>query len=189
MALPDVELYAALSRALSSLGVRWYVFGAQAAILHGALRFTEDVDVTVLLGGLTHGVLVTELTRCGFSLGVPDAEGFVEKTRVLPFHHSKTGIPVDVVLGGPGLEELFAERASVTDIGGVAVPVTSAEDLIVMKVLAGRPKDVEDVVMVLEAQGSRLDLSRVRETVALVEQALGQSDLSTLFEQCLLRAR
>ena len=44
MSSADAEVYAALSRVLSLLGVRWYVFGAQAAILYGAARFTEDIE-------------------------------------------------------------------------------------------------------------------------------------------------
>jgi predicted nucleotidyltransferase len=49
------------------------------------------------------------------------------------------------VLAGPGLEEQFLARAVLVDIGGVRVPVMSPEDLVVTKILAGRPKDIEDV--------------------------------------------
>lgn len=43
------ELLADLSRALRTLGVRWYVFGAQAVLIWGRPRMTTDVDVTVRL--------------------------------------------------------------------------------------------------------------------------------------------
>ena len=36
-------------KAFRDLGVRWYIFGAQAVIAAGAPRLTEDVDVTVEL--------------------------------------------------------------------------------------------------------------------------------------------
>jgi hypothetical protein len=49
-ASPIVELLAELGPALAGLGARWYLFGAQAAILHGVDRLTADVDVTVDLG-------------------------------------------------------------------------------------------------------------------------------------------
>jgi hypothetical protein len=48
------------------------------------------------------------------------------------------GPPLDVVLAGPGLEELFLARAESREIGGVLVPVATGEDLVAMKVLAGR---------------------------------------------------
>jgi hypothetical protein len=44
MSSADAEVYAALAQVLSRLGVRWYVFGAQAAILYAAARFTEDIE-------------------------------------------------------------------------------------------------------------------------------------------------
>ena len=42
------EVLAALGTCFDSLGVRWYLFGAQAAIFHGVARLTADVDITVL---------------------------------------------------------------------------------------------------------------------------------------------
>ena len=49
MPSPVAELLRDLASSLDALGIRWYVFGAQAAIVHGAARLTADVDVTVLL--------------------------------------------------------------------------------------------------------------------------------------------
>lgn len=189
MSSPDLEVYRALDEAFRELGVAWYVFGGQAAILHGAHRFTEDLDVTVLPADIETRELVRVVTRLGFSLRVADTDAFVAQTRVLPILHDVTKIPVDVVLGGPGLEQLFAERAKLLDVGGLIVPVAAAEDLIAMKILAGRPKDLDDAVAILTAQGAKLDLEQVKGTIRTVEQALDQSDLMPLFEQCLQRAR
>jgi len=50
MPSPVVELLAALDSGLRSLGIRWYLFGAQAAIVHGAARLTADVDATIDAG-------------------------------------------------------------------------------------------------------------------------------------------
>lgn len=55
--------------------------------------------------------------------------------------------------------------------------VASPEDLIVMKVLAGRPKDLEDVRSILRASGRGLDDGYVERTLTMLEQALSQSDL------------
>lgn len=65
------------------------------------------------------------------------------------------------MLAGPGLEDEFLARAERHDVDGVAVPVVNASDPVVMKVLAGRPKDLEDVVMRLKVQADRIDRSRV----------------------------
>ncbi len=65
---------------------------------------------------------------------------FVERTRVLPLVHTRSRLPVDVVLAGPGLEELFFSRVEERNVGEVRVPVAAAEDIVAMKVLAGTPQ-------------------------------------------------
>lgn len=187
-ASPIVELLGELRQALAGLDVRWYLFGAQAAILHGVDRLTADVDVTVDLGPHPTGRLVAGLGRAGFELRVADVGGFVDATRVVPFVHRRTRIPVDVVLAGPGLEELFFARAEEREIGGVRVPVASAEDLITMKVLAGRPRDLEDVVSMLRARGETLDLDQIQTTLGLLEKALARADLLPELERALQQA-
>jgi predicted nucleotidyltransferase len=188
LASEPADPYAALGRAFAAAGARWFVFGAQAAILHGAVRFTEDIDVTVDAMHMSTPELVAHLEGEGLSLRVvEDVDTFVAQTRVLPMLHDASMTPVDVVLSGPGIEELFFERVIMLDVGGIAIPVAAAEDLVVMKVLAGRPKDLEDVVAVLSAQPA-LEVSRVRELLAMLERALDQSDLLPAFEAAFARA-
>jgi len=71
----------------------------------------------------------------------------------------------------------------------VAVKVASPEDVVAMKVLAGRPKDLEDAEAIVAAQGDRLDLSLVRETLGMLERALDQADLLPALDRLLERAR
>jgi hypothetical protein len=179
---------AACSAAFAELGARWYLFGAQAAFFYGASRLTVDVDITVALEGGSARDLVAALARHEVRSRVDD-DAFVEQSRVLPVVHLPSGIGGDLVLAGPGLEEQFLARAKARDVLGVRVPVAAAEDLVVMKVLAGRPKDLEDVKSIVAAQGGKLDVEDVRGTLRLVEEALGQSDLVPAFEGILTAAR
>jgi hypothetical protein len=59
--------------------------------------------------------------------------------------------------------------------------------VIVMKVLAARPKDTEDVVAILASQPDSLDLVRVRRLLSDLEAALGQSDLMPVLDGALAR--
>lgn len=182
------ELLVDLAAALGGLGVRWYVFGAQAALVWGRPRLTTDVDVTVQSTVSTHE-LVAALERRGFSLRVDGTEVFIDSTRVVPFDHRASSLALDVVLGGPGLEELFLERAVSVDVAGTLVPFISPEDLVVTKLLAGREKDIDDVRGVLSERGAALDVARIRTTLGLLEDALGQSDLTPMLERELARWR
>lgn len=96
---------------------------------------------------------------------------------------------LDVVLAGPGLEELFLSRARLVQVGRVTIPVISPEDLIVAKILAGRPKDLEDIRGVLRERLSSLDVEVIRSTLAMLEDPLSQNDLRPVFEEELSRAR
>jgi len=178
---PVAEVLSKLSDLLAALGIRYYLFGAQAALLHGAARLTADIDITVDLGTQPTSTLANALQAAGFELRVSDP-AFVDRTRVLPVADIGTGLPVDIVLAGPGLEELFFERAERRIVEGVSVSVVSAEDLIAMKILAGRPKDIEDVRAILGAHPSGLDHELVRTTLEILEQALDRRDLISVFQ-------
>jgi len=57
---------------------------------------------------------------------------------VLPLVHQATGLPLDIVLAGPGLEDEFLARAVLHQVDDVEVVEVSV--LVILKVLAGRPR-------------------------------------------------
>jgi len=183
------ELLAALAAGLSSLGARWFLFGAQATMLWGRPRLTADVDVTVRLDVEDVPRLVNVLATHGFQPRVDVNADFVRRTRVLPLLYRPSGLPLDLVLAGPGLEEVFLNRSVTVQVGGVDVPVISPEDLIAAKILAGRPKDLEDVRGILRERLDRLNLEVVRSTLQELEEALSRSDLTACLETEVARAR
>ena len=168
------EALLGIAAAMREAGARWYLFGAQAAILWGSPRLSADVDVTVEVPRETAGSLVDAMRRHGFELVFSDTE-FVERTRVLPFVQRTTKMPVDVVLAGPGLEEEFLNRAIGVALRGESIPVIAPDDLIVTKILAGRPKDLEDVRAVI--------LARRRHVVAIRLDAALLGDVARHAEQ------
>jgi hypothetical protein len=176
----------ALATALDGAEVRWYVFGAQAAIAYGSTRVTKDIDVTVELPLDGVRVLVDALRAVAVEPRIGDVDDFIARTRVVPMVHRPTGMPIDVVLAGPGVEELFMSRARRLRMADVDVSVASPEDILVMKIFAGRPHDLEDALSVLRGRPD-LDLAAVRSTLSALEGALDQSDLTPLLESLLAR--
>lgn len=158
---------------------RWYVFGAQAVALHGHPRFSADLDVTVEVVGPLDA-FVGRLVAGGFVPRVPEPAGFLARARVLPCMHAATGLPVDVVRSGPGLEEEFFERLDTKKLGRVRVPVLSVEDLIVTKALAGRAKDLDDVRALFELHRGSLDERRIERDLRALGAALGEDLLERL---------
>ena len=182
-----VELLADLIGVLREWGDRWYVFGAQAVLIWGRPRMTADVDVTVALVPDEPTRFVSDMRAAGFDLRVLDVDDFVRRTHVLPFVHSKTGLPLDVVIAASGLESGFLDRARRTRVGDLEFPVISPEDLVIAKILSGRPKDLEDVSGVLARQKGRLDIAHIRETLKALETALARNDLVPDFERLIGR--
>jgi predicted nucleotidyltransferase len=81
------------------------------------------------------------------------------------------------------------DRALRVDLGGVVVPVVSPEDLVAMKVLAGRRKDFEDIRGVLIERGERLDLHRIHEVLASMDAVLGEGKLLLRFQRLWRQSR
>lgn len=174
----DASRLLALVREVFRLrGDRWFLFGAQAVVAHGFPRTTGDVDVTVVPADGDPRALAGALVSAGLTLRVSDLDDFIERTAVLPFLHEPTGLGLDVVLGASGLENDCIGRAVAVDIGDGTVPVIAVEDLVVLKILSGRPKDVEDVRSILRRRRRTLDVAHVRALLAELEEALAQSDL------------
>lgn len=162
--------------------LRWYVCCAEAVNLYGFPRATADLDLTIDLQDRDPAGFVARLRRDGFDARFDDAD-FIRATRVIPVVHRATGLPVDLVLAGPGLEQVFLDGAHRKRLAGVTVPVISPEHLIVTKLLAGRPKDLEDVRELLAIRGATLDASEIEELLRELEAPLGQRDLVPLFHR------
>jgi hypothetical protein len=175
-----VELLAALAPVAERWG-RWCVFGAQAVVVYGIPRLSADVDVTLALVPDEPERFARDMQAAGFSIRVSDPD-FVRRTRVMPFVHEPTGMPLDVVLAGSGLEDEFLDRAVPTEVGGIRVPIIELSDLVIAKVLAGRPKDLEDARALWQLHRHQMDLRRIRRILRLLEDALSQNDLVASFD-------
>ena len=182
---PVGEVLAAFAAVAGRQKARWYLFGAQAVIVYGMPRLTADVDVTVELPEARVSALVTDLERAGFRLRVEDPAKFFERTRVLPFAFPKAKLALDVVVAGPGLETLFLASVRRLDVQGTRVPVIAPEHLVVLKILAGRAKDLEDARFLVHSDDLAVDRRAVRQVIRALEDALGQSDLTPVLDALL----
>ena len=172
-----------LVRVLDSRRIGWFVFGAQAVAVRGAPRATQDVDITVQIERSRLRELIDALAAEGLRHRYPDiADELLDRGAVLPLIHT-SGMEVDLVVAGSGLESLALGRATRVAIEGVEVPVAQATDLVVMKVLAGRGKDLDDLRSLL-ASGD-VDQDEARGLLGQLQRALSQSDLLPRLEEAI----
>ncbi len=149
---------------LSDLGLQHAFIGGIALQAWGESRVTRDVDVSVLTG------FDDEEQKVGTILSrIPArSESALEqalKYRVL-LCQSPNGIGIDIGLAAFPFEEDVLARSTVIELtDGVVLPLASAEDMITMKVFAGRPRDWEDVRGIIVRQGKRIDWTIVESTL------------------------
>lgn len=150
-------------------GLRTCLIGGVAVQRWGEPRLTRDVDLTVIAAiGSEERIVDALLARFGGRR--PDAREFALRYRVALLR-ATNGIPLDVALGATDFEIETLDRASSYEFEpGGSLPTCSAEDLVVHKAVAGRPRDVADIEGIVQRQGSKLDLRRIRRWLALFDQ-------------------
>jgi hypothetical protein len=144
-------------------GWRSCVIGGVAVQRWGDPRQTRDVDLTLLTGLGGEEAFVDPILE-HYPARIIDARRFALERRVL-LVETNDAIPLDISLGGLPYEARVVERSTPFEVEpGLSLWTCSAEDLVVLKVFAGRPQDWIDVEGVLVRQGPALD-----RTLALVE--------------------
>ena len=99
-------------------------------------------------------------------------EDVVGTAFILPLRHRTTGIRVDLAIGMSGFERDSIDRATRITVGEASVPVAAAEDLLVMKALAGRPQDDADIRGLIAVQGGAIDWARCLRVAAALGEAV-----------------
>lgn len=165
---------------LSARGTGFAVIGGIAVSFRGEPRMTADLDLVAALdvdGALD---LLQALPSSKLEPLFDDVEDVVRSSFIVPLRHRETGIGVDLAVGLSGFERRLIERATEEAVGDTTVPVATAEDLLLMKMLAGRARDVEDARGIVSRAGSSLDWDYVFETARQLQEAVDQDLLSPL---------
>lgn len=181
---PDFEgLLARLTTVLDGRGVPFTLIGGQAVLLHGDPRLTQDIDVTLGLPPGRWRDIVDACADVGLEPLPDDVRGFVETTFVLPALDEATGIRVDLIFSSTPYETHAIQRAIRVEIGGQRVPFVTAEDLIIHKLFAGRPRDLDDAASVVRRKGPELDWDYMRVWAEAFAQVEGREALPSQLEE------
>ena len=160
-----MSYYFSLFKALNDAGVKYVVVGGLATVLHGYARFTADVDLIIDLQKDEAENAVKTLTGFGLKprlpvdpiqftdLGVREAWRKEKNMEVFSFFDpGNPVVTVDLFVYEPIPFHQLVFRAKRMDIGGTTVPVCSIDDLIGLKLKAGRLRDLDDIEHLREIQ-------------------------------------
>jgi hypothetical protein len=135
-------------------------------------RLTADIDVLAYIEEDARiPPLLLRAARTGFSPRIADAEAFARRNRVLLLVHDRTGIQIDISFGLLPFEREVIEHRQIVEAGDLHLPLPRVEDLVVLKAVAHRPVDLQDIRMLVEAHPA-LDRERIRSVVAEFAAAL-----------------
>jgi len=141
------------------------LIGGLALQRWGEPRETIDVDLTLLTGFGDEAPFIQTLLA-QFEPRIEHAAEFALAHRVLLLR-AKSGVGLDIALAGLPFEESAVARSSwFTFPSGVQLRTCSAEDLVVMKAFAARPRDWIDVEGIIVRQTGKLDWNYVRQQLA-----------------------
>jgi Nucleotidyltransferase of unknown function (DUF6036) len=163
---------------LTAEGIEYALVGGLAASLRGEPRVTADVDFVIAVDIERALSFAGALADSPFRPLFDDVQQIIETAFILPLRHRITNVKVDLAIGLSGFEQQTVARAQTLELAGVNVSVATAEDLVIMKVLAGRPQDEQDLRGLIVAQRNRLDWDYCLRIAAELGDAIGQ-DLVT----------
>lgn len=167
------QLLERLAQGLDQAGLPYMIIGGQAVLLYGEPRLTRDIDITLGVDVDRLADLVALVDQLHLR-PLAEPESFARRTMVLPCADPETDIRIDFIFSFTPYERDAIARATVVNIGTTRVRFATVEDLIVHKMLAGRPRDLEDIRSVLLKQ-RQADLAAIRHRLAEFSRTLDQS--------------
>lgn len=148
-----------LLRSLGEAKVEYVLVGGLAVQLHGFLRSTFDVDLVLAMddGNLLRFIDVAK--RSGLQPAIPvGIDSLRDAEQIERWHREKGmiafalrepqagGVAVDVIVRPEVSFEALSSHAMIATLFGLTVRIASVDDLLVMKRIAKRPKDLLDIV-------------------------------------------
>jgi hypothetical protein len=169
----QITLHDAVSL-LEARDVTYALIGGLATSLRGQARATADVDLVVAIDTAAALAIAGDLEHTPFAPLFDDISQVIERSYIMPLRHRSTGVKVDVSIGLSGFEQLVISRAEAIELYGRPIAVATTEDLVIMKALAGRPQDDQDLRGMLTAQSHRMDWEYCLQMATDLGEAVGQ---------------
>ncbi len=142
----------AVQRLIERFDDQGIIIGGVAASILGKPRLTADADAMLLLSIEDVPRLVEFAEQEGLIGRLPDVTKFAQRSRVVLLRHEASGIDVDISLGLLPFEIEAVERSREHRIGTLYLRLPTPEDLIILKAVAHRPKDMLDIEAVIAVQ-------------------------------------
>lgn len=159
-----VQPLTALQHLLDRFSAQGVIIGGIATGFLGKPRFTVDLDAMFFASVKDVPHILEMAKEEGIEPRTDKVMEFAQKSRVLLLRHKASGASIDISLGALPFEEEVVARSQVYDVGLLSVRLPTPEDLIILKAVAHRPKDLIDIQTVIDSHPD-LDIKRIKQWV------------------------
>ncbi len=155
-----VALTCRIARALDAAGIDYAIGGAIALGFHAPPRGTQDIDLNLFVEPSAARAALDRLMDEGLEIDVATAlASFGERGDA---RGTLDGVRIDLFVNSIPLHAHAHARRLRANLAGTPLWILSAEDLVTLKLLYFRPKDLDDTRRVLAVQGEAFDVGYVR---------------------------
>jgi hypothetical protein len=177
-----------LGKWLGGIPAKSLIVGGVAVSFLARPRFTQDIDALTIIPESVWEHALATAPHYGIVPRIDDAMALARRSRVFLLRHIASSIDIDIILAGLPFEQKAVENAVLHHIGELDIPLPRVEDLMIMKAVAHRPQDTQDLQSLLEANPD-VDVESVRRWVREFAIATSMSDLIEDFDRVVARWR
>ncbi len=156
--------------ALRSAGIEHAVGGAWALGFYVEPRGTSALNLNIFVAAEEADAALDVLRGAGIEMGDDAADIVAERGDIFLAHG---GCRLDLFFNSIPLHSRAARRTRTVSLLGERIPILSPEDLIVLKLLFNRHRDIVDIERIVAAVGERLERGYVR---AAIIECVGEKD-------------
>jgi len=157
-----VEIIKKLQQACRKSKVKIAFSGGIAVGFYGLPRATYDVDGFISLAVDDLSAVIKVLEKAGFEIYDDRLIKTIEDRKYISLLFSEYKMYVDLFIAQGEFQEGLIKRARNLKFDAVNIKVVSPEDLILLKLQAGREKDLDDVRGILQENYKVLNLKYLK---------------------------
>lgn len=144
-------------RFLEKERIEYFILGGLAVGIMGEPRFTCDLDLVIFLKTDEVGLFLQRLKKASFKVDLKRATLTASQFGTFRVFYNK--IQIDMIIASTQLEKEALQRKKRITFFGKKTSFPSPEDLILLKLIPGRPKDLIDAESIIIRNKNKLDTS------------------------------
>jgi hypothetical protein len=148
---------------LNKRNIAYAIIGAFAASFYGVIRASLDADAVIsILTPQDTADFCLNLKSLGLNAVYRKGDGEDPIAGVINIEDHFLN-RVDLLMGIRGMKQETFFRCQEAQFMGVSIKIVSIEDFIALKIFAGSPKDIGDVMGVMAVSGEKIDSNSLKE--------------------------